>query len=52
MIETTAIVLMQVAEPFEIAPILLDSELKDQDVLVEFHATGICHTDIGSRKRR
>jgi len=50
MIETTALVLKKAAEPFHIESILLDSDLKEQDVLVEIHATGICHTDIGVQK--
>jgi len=50
MTETTALVLKAQNEPFEISTVLLDSELQDQDVLVEIHATGICHTDIGVQK--
>ena len=50
MIETKAIVLKQATEPFEISAVLLDSDLREQDVLVEIHATGICHTDIGVQK--
>jgi Zn-dependent alcohol dehydrogenase len=50
MIETTALVLKAQNEPFEVCQVLVDSELQDQDVLVEIHATGICHTDIGVQK--
>jgi Zn-dependent alcohol dehydrogenase len=50
MIETTALVLKDQNEPFEVGQVLVDSELQDQDVLVEIHATGICHTDIGVQK--
>jgi Zn-dependent alcohol dehydrogenase len=50
MIETTALVLKDQNEPFEVCQVLVDSELQDQDVLVEIHATGICHTDIGVQK--
>jgi aryl-alcohol dehydrogenase len=50
MIETTALILKQAAEPFEVGTILVDSDLQEQDVLVEIQATGICHTDIGVQK--
>src|SRR5271170_839823 len=50
MIETTAIILKAGNEPFEIANVLIDSNLQAQDVLVEILATGICHTDIGVQK--
>jgi aryl-alcohol dehydrogenase len=50
MIETTALVLKNQNEPFEVATVLLDSQLQEQDVLVEILATGICHTDIGVQK--
>lgn len=50
MIETRALILNDQNEPFEVSTVFLDSELQDQDVLVEIHATGICHTDIGVQK--
>jgi len=50
MLETAALILKNQNEPFEVSPVLVDSELQDQDVLVEIHATGICHTDIGLQK--
>jgi len=50
MLETAALILKNQNEPFEVSPVLLDSDLQDQDVLVEIHATGICHTDIGVQK--
>jgi Alcohol dehydrogenase GroES-like domain len=48
--ETTALVLYGANQPFQVKSILIDWELKAQDVLVEIHATGICHTDIGVQK--
>ena len=50
MIETTALILKATNQPFEISKVVLDSNLQDQDVLVDILATGICHTDIGVQK--
>jgi threonine dehydrogenase-like Zn-dependent dehydrogenase len=50
MTTTQALILEGEKQPFKQATVLIDSELQDQDVLVEILATGICHTDIGVQK--
>jgi Zn-dependent alcohol dehydrogenase len=50
MTTTEALILEGEKQPFKQATVLIDSKLQDQDVLVEFLATGICHTDIGVQK--
>jgi D-arabinose 1-dehydrogenase-like Zn-dependent alcohol dehydrogenase len=50
MTTTQALILEGEKQPFKQTTVLIDSKLQDQDVLVEFLATGICHTDIGVQK--
>ena len=48
--KSQALVAEEMGAPFELVGIDLPSEeeLHEDDVLVRFHASGICHTDIGS----
>ncbi len=50
MTEITAAVVREPGAPFEFEKLQLD-ELRDDEVLVQVVATGICHTDIGSQAR-
>jgi aryl-alcohol dehydrogenase len=50
MIETTALLLPGANEPFKVSKVLVDSNLQEDDVLVEILVTGICHTDMGVQK--
>lgn len=43
--ETTALVVREVKEPFKLESIELDA-LREDEALVEIHATGVCHTDL------
>lgn len=43
--ETTALVLREINGPFALENIKGDS-LRPNELLVEIHATGICHTDL------
>lgn len=42
---TTALVVNEVNGPFALKEIALDT-VKPDEVLIEIHATGICHTDL------
>lgn len=42
---TTALVLNKIKEPFSLGEVSI-GPINDDEVLVEIHATGVCHTDL------
>lgn len=45
MATTTALVLQEINKPFSLGEVTID-KVRDDEALVEIHATGLCHTDL------
>lgn len=45
MTTTTALVLKEIKGPFSLEEVTVD-KIRDDEALIEIHATGLCHTDL------
>lgn len=49
---TQALVVAEPGAPFKLQDVQLDDNLRDNEVLVELKATGVCHTDLNFRNEK
>ncbi len=49
---TDALVVSEPGAPFEFQQITVGDNLRDDEVLVEIKATGVCHTDLNFAKEK
>jgi len=47
---TDALVVTSPGAPFKLQPIHVEDQLREDEVLIEIKATGICHTDLNFSK--
>ncbi len=47
---TEALLVQEAGAPFSYQEITVDDNLRDDEVLVEMKATGVCHTDLNFAK--
>ncbi len=49
---TEALVVPQSGDPFRYQKVTVEDNLRDNEVLVEMIATGVCHTDLNFRNEK
>jgi aryl-alcohol dehydrogenase len=49
---TEALLVREAGAPFSYQEISVDDNLRDDEVLVEMNATGVCHTDLNFSKEK